>query len=126
MATDYQALFNAADAAGQAAAEAKVPTPMIVVQRANPFDDTSEVVKQYAPVTGGVCGFAWVTVKPGTAGFARWTRKQGLTRRGYYGGEQYWVSRYGQSMERKEAYAGAFAEVLREAGLEAYAGSRMD
>ena len=37
-----------------------------------------------------------------------------------------WVSEGGQSMERKEAYARAYADVLRAAGIEAYAGSRMD
>ncbi len=99
---------------------------MHVVQRANPFDDSSPVVHRYAPVMDGVCGFAWVTIRPGTSSFARWVSKTGRGRKGYYGGIQIWVSGFGQSMTRKEAYADAFAAVLREAGVSASAGSRMD
>lgn len=119
-------LFDLADLAGRDAAEAAVPTPMIVVQRANPLDDNSPIVKQYEPVMGGVCGFAWVVVRPGTSAFARWIKANKGARKHYYGGMELWVSRYGQSMERKEAYAQAFAKVLRDHGVDAYAGSRMD
>lgn len=47
---------------------------------------------------------------------------------GYYGGVSIWVGGFGQSVQRKEAYANAFAEVLNERveGVRAYAGSRMD
>ena len=37
-----------------------------------------------------------------------------------------WVGEFNQSVTRKEAYAQAFAEVLREAGVTAYASSRKD
>jgi hypothetical protein len=37
-----------------------------------------------------------------------------------------WVFDYNQSMELKEAYAHAYAKVLRDAGFNAYANSRMD
>jgi hypothetical protein len=123
---EYSELFSKADAAGRAAAEACKPVPMQVVERANPLDDSSAVVKRYAPVASGVCGFAWVNVRPGNCGFARWMKKEGVARKGYYGGMEYWVSGYGQSMEKKEAYAGAFAKVLGEAGIKAYPQSRMD
>jgi hypothetical protein len=39
---------------------------------------------------------------------------------------QIWVRGYGQSMQRKAVYAEAFATVLRENGISASAGSRMD
>lgn len=110
-------LFNMADNAGRAAAEACVPTPMIVC-------DGSYT---YAPILDGVCGFAWVNIKPGTSKFARWLTKNNLARRdSYYGGVTVWISGYGQSMARKEAYAHAFANVLRENGIQAIAMSRMD
>jgi hypothetical protein len=37
-----------------------------------------------------------------------------------------WIRRFGQSLQRKEACAYAAAEVLREGGINAHAGSRMD
>lgn len=119
-------LYERADTAGRAAAEAVVPVPMHVVQRANAFDDNSPVVRAYAPVLDGVCGFAWVNVRPGNSSFARWLKANKRASKGYYGGLELWVSQYGQSMTRKESYARAFANVLRDAGVDAYAESRMD
>jgi hypothetical protein len=125
--TEMDRLLKAADDAGRKAADAKVPTPMYVVERASPLDDNSPIVKRYAPVMGGVCGFAWVNVKPGNSRLANYMKAKGLARTdGYYGGVTLWVSRYGQSMELKEAYARAFAGVLSDAGIRAYADSRMD
>lgn len=116
-----------AEQAGHEAAMTAIPTPMLVVEHANPLDDSSPVVRQYAPVTEGVCGFAWVTVYPGGCSFARWARKNKGWRGAYKGGTQRWVSGYGQSLTRKEAYAAAFAKVIRdELGLKCYSGSRMD
>ena len=124
--TQWAALYKRAHEAGMKAGKEVVPTPMVVQQRANPFDDTSPVVKTYEPVMGGVCGFAWVVVTPGTSSFARWLTKTGKGSKHYYGGTSIWVGEFGQSMTRKEAYAQAFAKVLRDAGIDAYSGSRMD
>jgi hypothetical protein len=128
----YEAAWQAAVAAGEAAADAVEVVPMVVVERENPWDDSSPVVKRYAPVEGGVCGFAWVKVYPGNSRFANWLKRSGKGRSAYGGGVSYWVSRYGQSMTRKEAFAQAVAESLRSSLVEAdarggvYAGSRMD
>jgi hypothetical protein len=84
------------------------------------------VVEGYAPIADGVCGFAWITVKPGNCGFAKYLVKKGAARRAYGGGVSVWVSAFNQSMAKKEAYARAFAEVLANAGIRAYAESRMD
>ena len=126
MSNDFEVLFQKADAAGQAAAEAVVPVPMQIVQRANPFDDNSPVVKSYEPVLDGVCGFAWVNVKPGNCAFANFLKKEKGGHKSYYGGIDMSVRGYNQSMTRKEAYAEAFAEVIRATGIKAYAQSRMD
>lgn len=123
---DYAALYDKAHAAGKAAGDKHVPVPMHVVQRENPFDDNSPIVKAYAPVLGGVCGFAWVNIRPGNHPFVNWAKKSDKGHKSYYGGYDIWVRGYGQSMECKEAYAQAFAEVLREAGIKAHAMSRMD
>jgi hypothetical protein len=36
------------------------------------------------------------------------------------------VSEFGQSVDRKAAYAGAYAQVLRNSGIDCYADSRLD
>ena len=99
---------------------------MHVVQHANPLDDSSPIVKRYAPVMDGVCGFAWVVVRPAGSSFGRWLRKERGHSLAYGGGVSIWVGSFGQSYERKYAYARAFAGVLEEAGIEAYAQSRLD
>lgn len=124
-------LFAKAWAAGVAAVEGCVPTPMTVVEHANPVagllgGDPGPIVKEYEPVADGVCGFAWVTIMPGNSSFARWLVKEGKARPHYRGGIQVWISGYRQSYERKSAHAQAMAEALREAGIKAYSGGRLD
>lgn len=119
-------LFRSAHLAGYAAGEGEVPAPMVVVEHANPLDDNSPVVRVYEPHTEGVCGFAWVNVRPGNSSFARWLVDSGHARKGYHGGVDLWVREFGQSYQRKMAYARAFAQVLQEAGIRAYASGRLD
>lgn len=116
-ATKWAALWADAAAAGKAAGDAAVPDPMVVT--------TGDGAKSWY-VSEGPCGFAWVNVKPGTSAFARWLVKAGLARKSYYGGVDVWVSDYGQSIARKEAAARAIARVLSDAGITAYAQSRLD
>lgn len=113
-----EALYAKAHEAGMAAGKAALPTPMIV------RDEMTDHV--YPPVMDGVCGFAWVTIRPANSPFARWLKQRGLGHKGYHGGWEYWVSGFGQSYERKYAYARAFSKVLGEAGIKAYAGGRLD
>lgn len=142
----FLALVKAAHVAGEAAGTAAKPVPMVVQERANPAADLfgidSPVVKEYH-VADGVCGFAWISLHAkGTEGkrFVNWlTGHQKPARpdlaptvtahKKYTGGHDIWVSGYDQSMQRKEAYAQAFANVIRAAnieGLAVYAQSRMD
>lgn len=128
-AAQAQELHERARAAGKAAVEACTPTPMVVVQRANPWDDTSPVVKEYEPVTGGVCGFGYATITPANCSFAR--RLKRLTFPAYYGGAQMSAShcgqdRFDQSYERAMAAVTAYCAVLREAGVTAYPEGRVD
>lgn len=124
-ATKYAALAKKADAAGKAAAEAKTPTPMIVGEAKSLFDDSIDYSKPTYFVESGVCGFAWVFVK-GNTGFGRWAKNAGIASKGYPTGLNIRVSGYGQSYERKMAYAQAYAAVLKEAGVTAYAEGRLD
>ena len=68
-------------------------------------------------VNEGVCGVAWVNIKPGTSRFARWLIKEGYGRSDSYRGGvnlRLWNvcgSRYSQSLTRWEAATRAVAEV---------------
>jgi hypothetical protein len=124
---EWQDLWEAAEAKGFAAGDAAVPAPMIVGDSVSLFSDEIDYTKKTFFVSEGVCGFAWIKVTPGTSSFARWLVKTGKSRgKAYGGGVDIWVSHYGQSMTRKEAFARAVTSVLREAGINAYAQSRMD
>ena len=124
--SEFAPLYLKAHAAGLEAAKKVVPVPMIVAQHASVLDDSSPVVKSWY-VPSGVCGFAWVSVKPGNSGFAKWLVANGYASKdSYAGGVCLWVSLFGQSLELKESYAYAFARVLQEAGIKAYGNSRMD
>ena len=126
-AVDYAALFNRAHAAGMEAGNACVPVPMQVVQRENPLDDTSRVVKAYAPVMDGVCGFAYVIVRDArTAAAKAFVKHAGARVSSYHKGAVLSVWEFNQSLERKEKFATAYAAVLKQAGIDCYADSRMD
>jgi hypothetical protein len=122
---NFEEIYNAARTAGLIAGNAANPAPMIVrdadVLTGQPLADGRKYI-----VADGVCGFAWVHVKGNTA-FGRWARKAGHARSSYHGGLDISVRDFGQSMQRKQAYASAFAKVLRENGItDAYSDSRMD
>jgi len=121
----FSTILQAAKDAGIENCALCTPTPMVVAQRANPLNDHSPIIKQYH-VPDGVCGFAWVVIKPGTSSFAKWLVKHNEAKKHSYGGVSIWVRGYGQSMERKEAYAIGFANYLRTVGINAYADSHMD
>lgn len=126
MSQEFQNLYFEANRAGRIAGDACIPQPMVVVQGDLMGKPLPGAVREV--VSGGVCGFAWIKVAPANCRFANWLKKQGLARAAYGGGVQIWVSLYGQSMECKEAYAYAFADVLKAALPEVsiYAQSRMD
>jgi len=124
----WEAIFAEADAAGRAAVESLRVVPMVVVQHENPLDDNSPAVKEYF-VEDGACGFAWVKIRPANHPFVKWMHKAGKARdkgAAYNGGYDYWISDYNQSIQKKEAYAYAFADVLQKHGIKAYADSRLD
>lgn len=113
-----QELFTAADAAGRAAVQAATVRPMIVTDEARN--------RQYF-VEDGVCGFAWIKIRPARGAFVNWCKKNNIGRTdSFEGGYMIWVSDYNQSMQKKETYARAFAKVLQDNGIKAYGMSRMD
>ena len=75
------------------------------------------------------CGFAWVKITPATSSFARQLRKAGVVDKvAWDGGYDIWNpgGSHTQSMDIKEHGAAAYADTLREAGIDAYAMSRAD
>lgn len=120
--------------AGLAALNAVTPVPMVVEQHANVMDDNSPVEKQWI-VEDGVCGFAWITFKANTTENRRFLaglKKAGMVGQNMQwskatdGGFSYWVSQGGQSLQKKEAYARAYTDVLNSNGITAHVRSRMD
>ena len=123
---NFQALFKTAQDAGLEAMLKTIPTPIVVEQHKNQLDDNSPVEQSWF-VSDGVCGFAWITVRPGNSSFARWLVKMKYGKvDGYSGGVTIWIREGRQSMQLKEAYARAMTEVLRQADIRAYAHSRID
>jgi hypothetical protein len=106
-----------AKAAGENALRDALPQPMLVAGGSRPY-----------LVEGGVCGFAWVNVYGirSNSKLGKALTTLGFRKSDYHKSFQFWVFDGGQSMERKEAYAYAMADVLQKSGLRAYAGSRMD
>lgn len=76
------------------------------------------------------CGFAWVKVFPARGPFITWCKKNGHGSNGYGGGWEFWYSKLHdiptQSVTVHEIACNAFAKVLKEAGIAAYSGSRLD
>lgn len=112
-----QKIFEEAHMAGIKAVEELKVTPMVV------FDSRSG---ERWVIEDGPCGFAWVVIRPANCEFARYMKSLKLAHKHDYPGVMYWVSDYNQSMEKKNAYASAFANCLKEKGIDAYSGSRMD
>jgi hypothetical protein len=111
----YEALLSVAHSKGLEAGRDCRPIPMYVLENNIPIDCIDD----------GACGFAWIAFA-GNTSWAKWAKKRGIARYNYPKGLCVWVSEFGQSVDRKAAYAGAFAQVLRNAGIDCYAASRLD
>lgn len=117
----FASIHKVAQSAGLEAGMNALPEPMMVTES----DLMGNPIGRSWTVSEGACGFAWVTFA-GNTPWGRWAKAQGIASKGYPKGLQIWVSEFNQSVDRKEAYAQAYAKVLREHGIEAYAQSRLD
>jgi hypothetical protein len=119
----FNAVLHLALHEGDKAYNACVPQPVVFFQAGT---DPAKGER----VDDGLCGFAWVTIKPATSAFARWLKKQVNDQyrihKGCYGGLEMWPANRSQSHERKRAWAEAVACRLRAADLNAHAGDRLD
>jgi len=127
----FAAVLNEAIQAGRIAGEECVPQPVVFYRAGTDPADGERV-------DDGLCGFAWVNIAGNTA-FARWLKKHTAEReaedghnyeygvhKGYPKGLDLWCRGFNQSHERKRAWAQAVAARLREAGIKAYPGDRLD
>ena len=122
-----QEIYTEAHSAGMAAGHGCTPTPMVVGTPTTPLGDDIDYSKDTYYVADGMCGFAWINIKPARGKFVTWLKKASIGRKdNYYGGYTIWVSEFGQSVTRKENYARAFAKVLGDNGITAYNMSRLD
>ena len=101
-------------------------TPMVVGTPTELMGNEIDYSKKTYVVEGGVCGFAGVVIKPARGKFVSYLKSIGKGNKHYYGGWYVSVREFGQSLARKEAYADAFADVLKEVGMRVYVDSRMD
>lgn len=125
--SQFDSIWNEAQNAGREAAHKCDVVPMVVGSPKHFMSNELDTTKPMEYVSDGVCGFAWVNVKPGTSSFAKWLVKNNYARKdSYYGGVCVWIGDYNQSMQRKEAHASAMASVFVKHGIKAYMGSRMD
>ena len=72
--TEFQTLYDAAMDAGHKAAYASRPRPMIVGQETEFMSGKLDYSKPIEVVNDGVCGFAWINMKPATSAFAKWLK----------------------------------------------------
>jgi hypothetical protein len=121
---NYQQLWDQAVEAGMVAGNAAQPVPM-TVRGSGILINGVPINNEVYHVAEGACGFAWVSF-PGNDAFGRWAKQHAGASKHYPSGLCHWVSQFNQSVARKEAYARAFAQVLRDAGVKAYADSRLD
>lgn len=120
-----EALYDKANDAGLAAAK-EVELPQFLITETNAFGEQKENAKQY--IMNGLCGFAWVSIKPANMKFAKWmVQNAGARKDSYAGGVRFPIFGFEQSIDKKAAYAGAFAGVLQDAGMKkVYMDSRLD
>jgi hypothetical protein len=117
----FEALMSVAHQKGLEAGIAVNPKPMQVVET----DLAGNPIGKVYHCNEGLCGFAYVSLSKGNSSFALWAKKKGYFRKGYKD-TVLSVSLFNQSVERKESYANAFSQVLRNAGIECYSWSRLD
>lgn len=125
-------ITKATIAGNEAVTKAKV-IPMVVGTAKGLFSNEIDYSKPTEYVEDGYCGFAWINVYPEFKGSTKLGKEErkvleaaGFSKNEYEKNYQRWVSEFNQSMQKKEAFARAFSKVLRENGINASAGSRID
>lgn len=130
----FEALMEKADAAGREAVANLKVTPMIVGKAKSLFSNEIDYSEPVEYIADGVCGFAWISIYPEFKGNTRLGKQERAVLEEFEFEQDYsnkakytrWVSEFGQSLERKTAYANAAAAVFAGAGIRAFGQSRID
>jgi len=123
--TAVENILREAENAGRLAYEACTPHPVIFGQAVG-LTGNAMVPGTEELCTEGACGFAWVSLSKGQTRLVNKLKKLGIGSRSVYGSWYIWAPGMSQSIDRKEAWAEAFTDVLRKHGIKAYAQSRLD
>ena len=127
----YEILVEASESA-EHAVKACRPTPMVVGSPTTPFGDEIDESKETWFVSGGVCGFASVVIKPARGKVVAELKKRKIGSAHYGGGYSFssWQVapsiKFDQSYERAIAAARGAVEVLQQYGVTAYVDARID
>jgi len=111
---NYSLIHEDCHAAGLAAGIKAETNAMIVGSPKSLLDNEIDYTKKTYLLDEGPCGYAWVTIRPGNSKLANAYKKLGLAKKAWNGGVDFWVSEFGQGVQRKEAYARAYAAKLQE------------
>jgi hypothetical protein len=130
----FEEILVKADIAGKEAVSKLTVVPMIVGEGKSLFSNEIDYSKPVEYVADGVCGFAWTYVYPEHKGNTKLGKQERKVLEAFGFEQDYcnpkkytlWVSDFNQSMQKKEAYARAFAAVLSSFGIRAGSQSRMD
>lgn len=133
----YEVLKNIlaeADVAGHAAVANLKVIPMIVGSAKSLFSNEIDYGQPTEFVEDGVCGFAWINVYPEFKGNTKLGKEErkvleqlGFSKDWENNKRFYlWVRDFNQSLQKKEAYARAYAKVLSANGVTASPMSRID
>lgn len=125
----FEEIYNEAIVAGQEAAAACEPHPMVVGDAKSIVSDEIDYLKPVHYVSEGLCGFAWVWFPDARKKFNKWMVEHEFAKHdSYQGGVKIWGSAFwnGQSIERKEFGARAAKAVFEAYGIKCFVGSRLD
>jgi hypothetical protein len=130
----FKELVVQADAAGRAAVAKLKVVPMIVGEAKGLFSNEIDYTKPVEYVSDGVCGFAWIYIYPEHKGNTKLGKQERKTLEDFgfekddCNPQKYilWVHDFNQSLQKKTAYANAFADVLYAHGIRAGGQSRID
>jgi hypothetical protein len=125
----FETLMKELAGIAETAYMAAQPAPMVVFETAG-LSNTPKPNGNSWYVSEGVCGFAWVVIKPATSSFAKWLARKDIGYKAYDGGwvlpMHYFIVNMSQSLERAEAASYAVAQELRKHNINCFATSRMD
>jgi hypothetical protein len=129
----FRSICDRAHEAGMKAVEGAKIVPMIVGAEAGFMSGRIDYTQPVEYVADGVCGFAWICVYPEYKGNTKLGKQErfvlekfGFWKNDYEKCYQLSVRDFNQSLQKKEVYARACAEVFRAEGINAYARSRID